>query len=197
MIDPPSTACFSLAMTDQPPHPRLSTNRLILTMLRPSDASAVENLAGDPAVALVTTAIPHPYPKGGAEGWIDAEADGWADGTSASFAIRESINSPLIGNVSLMKIENSQAEIGYWLGKPHWGRGLMTEAVRAVVGFGFTSLRLTRIHGGHITGNPASGRVMVKAGFIPTGPYRLENWRNGNTAWAEGFEICPSQTVFS
>ena len=65
----------------------------------------------------------------------------------------------------------------------------MTEAVRALVPFGFETLTLTRLHGGHIAGNPASGRVMLKAGFKPTGRYRIDNWRDGQPAWAAEYEI--------
>lgn len=58
------------------------------------------------------------------------------------------------------------AELGYWLGEPYWGRGLMTEAVKAAVEYGFTELRLKRIFAGVFETNPASAKVLEKAGFV-------------------------------
>ena len=58
---------------------------------------------------------------------------------------------------------------GYWLGKDYWNKGYATEAVKAVIGYGFEKLRLNRIYAGHFTKNPASGRVMQKTGMTHEG----------------------------
>ena len=68
---------------------------------------------------------------------------------------------------------HNHAEIGYWLGKPYWGKGYATEAGQALLGYGFETLNLYRIHASHFVGNPASGRVMQKLGM------RFEGLRPG------------------
>ena len=79
----------------------------------------------------------------------------------------------VIGCVSLrIKREDQRAELGYWLGRPYWGQGYCTEAVRAVLDFGFGQLGLNRIFACHFARNPASGRVMQKAGMSREGCLR-------------------------
>jgi [ribosomal protein S5]-alanine N-acetyltransferase len=79
----------------------------------------------------------------------------------------------LVGFVKLFDIQNrSKAEIGYWLAEPHWGKGLMPEALQAVVAFAVGPLGLHRIYAATSTGNPASQRVLEKAGFTKEGTLR-------------------------
>ncbi len=79
----------------------------------------------------------------------------------------------LIGAVSLrIERDDQRAELGYWIGRPYWGQGYCTEAVRAVLSFGFQQLGLNRIYAGHFSRNPASGRVMQKAGMNCEGHLR-------------------------
>ena len=79
----------------------------------------------------------------------------------------------LVGAIGL-NIERrfNQAELGYWIGKPFWNRGYATEAAIAVIRFGFASLDLNRIASRHFSRNPASGRVMQKAGLRHEGTAR-------------------------
>lgn len=63
---------------------------------------------------------------------------------------------------------NRSAEMGYWLGEPFWGRGIMTEAVKAMTSYAFARFDLYRVYAGVFASNPASARVLEKAG------YRLE-----------------------
>lgn len=76
----------------------------------------------------------------------------------------------LIGCVGLGEIEG-EVELGYWFARAHWGRGFATEAARAVLSLART-LGHRRIVAGHFVDNPASGRVLRKAGFRPTGKMR-------------------------
>ena len=72
--------------------------------------------------------------------------------------------------------EHDRAEVGYWIGKPFWGRGLATAALRLLLQFGFETLQLNRIEAGHFDYNPASGRVMEKAGMRFEGVRRQYVW---------------------
>jgi RimJ/RimL family protein N-acetyltransferase len=76
----------------------------------------------------------------------------------------------VIGAVGLrVDRDHARAELGYWIGKPYWGRGYATEAARAALRWGFDSLGLERIYAYHFARNAASGRVLRKIGMTPEG----------------------------
>lgn len=74
----------------------------------------------------------------------------------------------LVGSVSLMRGTDGRTEIGYWIARNHWGRGFATEAVRAAL-MAARTLGHKAVFAAHFHDNPASGRVLRKAGFVPTG----------------------------
>ena len=162
-------------MTEQP---TLTSTRLVLRPLKPSDAADVQRLAGAKEIADTTMNIPHPYADGMAEAWIESAADAFRQREQAVLAITDS-SGILVGAISL-RIESGQgsAELGYWIGLPYWGRGYATEAVRAMVRYGFDELGLNRIHAQHFARNPASGRVLEKAGFTHEGFHRARVLKN-------------------
>lgn len=158
--------------------PTLETERLILRPFTLADAPAVERLAGDLAIAATTQNIPHPYPKGAAEAWIKSHQENFELGKFVNFAItrRDEI---LLGSISLgLQPEHDLAEMGYWLGQVYWGQGYTTEAARAVLCYGFETLKLNRIYARHFKTNPASGRVMHKIGMTYEGCQReqVKKW---------------------
>ena len=86
----------------------------------------------------------------------------------------------LIGCIDLgISKENAKAELGYWIGFDYWNKGYCTEAAIAIVKFGFENLKLNKITSRHMTGNPASGRVMMNAGLTKEGTHREEFQKNG------------------
>lgn len=72
----------------------------------------------------------------------------------------------MIGDKSNIKINSSEAEIGYWIGVPYWGRGLIPEAVRELMKRAFEDLNLKTLWCGYFDGNEKSKRVQEKCGFI-------------------------------
>lgn len=154
----------------------LTTERLILRPLTVDDAPTVERYAGAYEVALNTLRIPHPYPAGAAAEWIASHTQS-ANAHVFAQTLRET--GEMIGSIGLhMDLNHDSAEIGYWLGVPFWGKGYVTEAARAVVGWAFATLPLNRIHAGHFTRNPASGRVLQKLGMKHEGTHRqsIKKW---------------------
>ncbi len=146
--------------------PELSTERLLLRPFALADAQRVQELAGSAAIADTTMHIPHPYPAGLAAEWISHHDANWEEGRSVTFAIVRQADNVLMGAISLgFDPENESAEMGYWLGEPYWNHGYTTEAARAVIKFGFNVVGLNRIFAQYFTRNPASGRVMAKAGM--------------------------------
>ena len=145
--------------------PEIETERLILRRFNSSDASVVKELAGNYNVAKTTLNVPHPYEEGMAEFWIESHPEKWDSKTGAVFAITTKELNQLVGTVSLMDIEGTQAEIGYWIGEPFWGNGYCTEAVNALIQFSLDNLGIKKFIAEHLESNPASGKVLVKAGM--------------------------------
>jgi len=159
-------------------YPTLRTRRLVLRAFEPADAPVVQRLAGAAAVADTTLNIPHPYPDGAAEAWIQSHAPAWARRTSVCFAITE--EGELRGAISFsLSAQHQLAELGYWIGEAYWGRGLATEAARAMVDFAFEVCRVNRVQALHYARNPASGRVLEKVGMVREGVHR-ERIRKGD-----------------
>lgn len=166
---------MSIFMENQP---ILATDRLLLRPFTLADASMVQRLAGDYAVAA-TTLLPYPYPDGLAEIWIASLREGIDRGEIAAFAVTLAGEGGLIGGVRL-QIDRGHArgELGFWVARPCWGRGYATEAVRAVIEYGFSVLGLHRVYAMHFSRNPASGRVMEKCGMLHEGRLRehIRRW---------------------
>ena len=144
----------------------IETERLTLRPFTLADAARVQLLAGEREIAATTLSIPHPYEDGVAEGWISAQKERIERGELACFAIVTKEDNVLIGSIGLtIQAWARRAELGYWIGKPYWGRGYGTEAAMAIISYGFGRLDLNRIYACHFARNPASGRVMQKIGM--------------------------------
>jgi len=157
----------------------MTTPRLHLRPFTLDDAPAVQQLASERDIAATTLSIPHPYPNDGAEQWIRQGLDAIERGEMANFAITLKDAGTLIGSIGLgVKAEHERAEMGYWIGKPYWGRGYATEAARAVLQFGFDVLNLNRIVAHHMIHNPASGRILTRIGMQREGffPQHIKKW---------------------
>lgn len=159
--------------------PDLHTDRLLLRSFTPDDAERVRELAGDAEVALMTANIPHPYEPGMAEAWIETHEDLVRAGRRHPFAI-ERPGRGVIGAVGLeVESEHGRAELGYWVGRPYWGRGYATEACSRVLDYGFQVLNLRRVFARHVVENPASGRVLEKLGMTREGVLRQHDLHRG------------------
>jgi RimJ/RimL family protein N-acetyltransferase len=144
------------------------------------DAPRVKALAGEREIAEPTMNIPHPYEDGMAEEWIGTQREAFEKGEAVTFAITQQTNRLLIGAIGLdIRAAHRMAEMGYWIGKPHWNQGYCTEAGREVVRYAFEVLGLNRVQARHMTKNPASGRVMQKIGMTYEGTLRQSILRWG------------------
>jgi [ribosomal protein S5]-alanine N-acetyltransferase len=163
-----------------PDQPLLETPRLTLRPFVRADAPDIQRYVSDRDVAAMTLTIPHPYPDGAAEAWIATHAEKYAAGRVASFAITERDSRALVGAIGLhAEPPHNRAELGYWIAKPFWGRGYATEAAEAIIGFGFETLRLNKIHAAYFTKNPASARVIEKVGMTYEGHLREHDLKWG------------------
>lgn len=83
--------------------------------------------------------------------------------------------------ISLMKIDykNKNTEIGYWLGRKYWGKGIMKEAIKLILNFGFKKLKLVRIYARVMHPNISSAKLLEKSGFRYEGRMRKTILRRG------------------
>jgi len=150
---------------------RLETGRLWLRWPRAADAEAIVRYASDPDVALKTASIPVPYERHHADGHIISmrAANATGEGLCLAIALKRQPND-LIGLIDVMGAANRGASaLGYWLAKPFWGQGLMTEAATAFVDLVFNVCGVCEITSTALPSNTASLRVLDKLGFQQTG----------------------------
>ncbi|AWN38397.1 GNAT family N-acetyltransferase [Methylobacterium radiodurans] len=147
---------------------RIETRRLWLRWPTAKDAEAVLRLAGDLAVAEMTARIPHPLPRAEVDAFLLQARRGNAAGTGLTLALaRRSAPADLIGIVAVSGGADGP-ELGYWLGRPHWGAGLMGEAVAAIRDAYFAYAGGDVLRASARLDNPASRRLLERSGFVRT-----------------------------
>ena len=124
--------------------------------------------------------FPHPYTKADGEAWIALRAKDVAQTQFAIVNSEEAIRG--IGVELQIDDERRSAEIGYWLAEPFWNLGIMTRAARAVTEYAFAEFDLARIYSTVIDWNPASARVLEKAGYSFEGRLRRSVTKDGKLA---------------
>ena len=157
---------------------RIDIGEWHLRRYRASDLAALVKYADNPNVVRnLRDRFPHPYTVEAGRFWITSVCD---QEPLATFAIAS--ETELIGGIGLelqQDVYRRSAEIGYWLGEPLWGKGIISAAVQAVVRYGFADLDLVRIYAGVFATNPTSARVLEKNGFAFEGRLRQAVWKNG------------------
>lgn len=150
----------------------IATERFVLRPLRMSDVGLIAHYTQDRRVAEGTRSIPHPLPPGATESYVrramspDRDEDVWAiDGSANKLA-------ELLGVVSLTRLEDSQSELGFWIGAGFWNTGFATEAVAALVDANPHGSRT--LFAEAFQDNPGSARVLTNCGFEYLGD--AESW---------------------
>jgi RimJ/RimL family protein N-acetyltransferase len=133
---------------------------------RIEDGARIIALANDFEVARMTTNLPHPFRVEDAAAFY-ARMEGIDRAREAVFVV----DAPDAGLVGMIGMHPGALgpEIGYWIGRPYWGKGLATRAARAALDWAGRTWRKRVVVSGHFADNPASGRVLEKAGFLYTG----------------------------
>ena len=121
--------------------------------------------------------FPHPYTPDDARQWITSAA---GQKPETSWAI--DVAGGAVGGIGIVlhdDVERHTAEIGYWLGESHWGRGIVTTALRATTAYAFERFNLLRIYAVPFARNAASARVLEKAGYQYEGTLRRSAIKDG------------------
>lgn len=167
--------------TASPPIPTIripDVSGFCLRAFAAGDASRLANLAGVTSVVRYTLGIPLPYSIEAAAEWIAGLDARFSDGIELIYAL--SLRGHVVGSVGLtFEPEHARAEIGYWLGEPYRGRGLMRAAVQVLSEHIFAERNVNRIYGLCFPENSASHAVLRGAGFRREGRLRAHIVKDG------------------
>jgi len=158
--------------------PLIETKRLVLRPFTIDDVDLVTRYAGSEEVYANTLGMPHPYTADDAARWISGHDLKFFEGCGVESAV--TLDGLLIGVVGITVVkQHNRGELGYWFGKPYWGKGYATEAAMALVRYAFDEMGLNKVTSRHFLHNPASGRVLEKAGLKHEGVLRQEYLKDG------------------
>lgn len=143
----------------------LTGTRCLVRRWRMSDADAVVRHANNIRVAQqLRDRFPHPYTRRHA---VDFLRFSTPPSDPSNLAIEvDGEAAGAIGYVAGTDVERYSAEIGYWLGEPHWGRGIVTEALELVTDHVFSAMNMLRLYALPFADNAGSIRVLEKAGYV-------------------------------
>ena len=170
--------------------PELRTPRLRLRKLNMRDAQDIYRYSRDPEVARHVLWEAH-RSIGDSRSYLRYMLRRYHSHEPASWGIELLETGRVIGTIGFMWVQedNASAEVGYSLAREYWGRGIMTEALRAVVQYGFDHMSLNRIEAQHETTNPASGAVMRKCHMQHEGTLRSRLYNKGRYVDVELYAI--------
>lgn len=143
---------------------KIQLNQCALTNWKTSYQTSLAYHANNPKIAkYLRDVFPSPYSQADALSWIQLNQS-----TSLPQHLAITVDNQCVGSVGITiqaDIHRCNAEIGYWLGEDYWGKGIITEAVQAMVEYAFENFDIVRIYAGVIDGNKGSEKVLKKAGF--------------------------------
>lgn len=149
---------------------KITTRRLVLRAPIRGDVPDLTRLADNKAIADRLLRLPHPYTRADALGFIEIIAQ---RPDERPYAIV--LDDRLVGVVGFTFVEGKAPEIGYWLGEPYWGKGLMTEAARGLIDAAHRTGHFELIGARALEDNAASLNVLDKLGFRRTGKATRED----------------------
>lgn len=157
---------------------RIECGEHVIRDLVIEDASSIARYANNRRIAMwLRDRFPSPYTRADAEAFLTAISRQNPRTVFAIATLEEAIGG--IGLEFRDDVHRFTAELGYWLGEPFWGRGIMTEAVRRFTSWAFEHLEVHRIYASVFDGNAPSIRVLEKAGFEREGRLRAAVFKNG------------------
>lgn len=149
--------------------------------LRPWTINDLESLvkyANNPLIAKnMTDAFPHPYTEENGRAFIE-----FATRNTPPNILAIDLNGEAVGGIGIhpqIDIHRKNAEMGYWLAEPFWGKGIITKAIGQMIGYGFKNFDIERIFARPFGTNIASQKVLEKAGFILEAKFSGTLYKNG------------------
>jgi len=153
----------------------IKTEKFILRKFRMSDAESIVKHANDKLIARNLERLPHPYTMKDAKVWLGKKLKEYRQKNPKEFVFAIEIDGQAVGAIGFHKIiSGHKAEMGYWLGRKYWGRGLMTEVVKYASQYAFKTFKLRRLQAHTFPPNKASMRVLEKNRFKLEGVLKKE-----------------------
>lgn len=156
----------------------LKLTRCTLRPWRAGDEPSLVRHADNPNVSRnLKDRFPYPYTAADAADWIRH-----AGSQTPSRSLAIVVDGAAVGGIGIelgTDVFRRSAEIGYWLGEAYWGRGIATEALRAMTEYAFAHFDICRLEAGVFDWNPASARVLEKNGYVLEGRARLGVIKDG------------------
>lgn len=147
----------------------MQTNRILLRRWQESDAEALFQCASDPEVGPRAGWTPHKSK----EDSLNIIRTIFHNNTMWAIVLIET--NQIVGCVGYLPkgctnipIDDNSGEVGYWIARPYWNKGICTEALLLLINYCFQEKGFSTLWGTHFIDNPASGKVMEKCGFQPT-----------------------------
>lgn len=160
--------------------PTLTTDRLTLSKIKPKEIPNIVQYLNNRNITDNTLMMPYPYTEDHAVAWISMSNQGFMSKEQFIFGIYLSESDSLIGGMGLhIDKKHHKAEMGYWIAEPFWNQGFATEAGKAVIQFGFETLKLHKIYATHFSHNPASGKVLINIGMMHEADLKQHYFKNG------------------
>ena len=145
--------------------PTIKSSLFALRPFRKGDEKSLQENINHKDIYRYTLRIPYPYTLRHAKEFVKSCLLAYKKKDAAELRFAIDVNGGVVGGIGLREIDGHKAEIGYWLAKKDWGRGIMTAAVKLVSNYGFRQMRLRRVYAMVSAKNKASARVLEKAGF--------------------------------
>ncbi|XOU94630.1 MAG: GNAT family N-acetyltransferase [Candidatus Kerfeldbacteria bacterium] len=146
------------------------TKKFTLRPFKKTDAKDIAKFINDKTIYMNTLHIPYPYRLKDAKEWLAKIIPQYRKEKSRSFHLAIEINKEVVGCVGLMEIQGGhKAELGYWLARKHWKKGIMSEAVKEMILYGFKRFVLVRIYAHVFKHNKSSQKILIKNGFKKEG----------------------------
>lgn len=155
--------------------PDIATRRLALRRPERRDAARVAELCSDYDICSMSARMPYPYGLKDAEAFV-AQVERQDRSRDNTFLV-ESPGEGVVGCVGFFRTGPAPVEMGYWIGRPYWGRGYATEAACAALDWARTAWGRRCVIAGHFDDNPRSAQVLIKTGFLYTGEVLLRRSR--------------------
>ena len=144
-------------------------------------------------MARYTANVPHPYELADGLEFVAAQDDLRQGGAGVALGMERTVDGALVGVIGFGLDQDDSPELGYWLGRAHWGQGLATEALRRLLRHLFADLGYVSAWAAVHPDNQASARVLAKVGFTPAGRHQCGMPARGGCVDSPRFELTAQQ----